>query len=502
MSAKNKNKVKKESKLKYANPKHLINELNKIGIKKPIKTILAYYASFIGILLLSSYLLKLKVPFVLMMFLSEIFVVPLCVKCHYQKKYEEKRFAEVNQYIEQMLYSFKSSKKVLTSLAEILPMFKNSEMGEAISQMMLDIENETLEVALKRFENKYNCQKIHQLHEFLYEVETMGGRHENTINLLLEDRDAWETRTSLFQKEKLNKKIVCIASIIASFALVIIMEKALPSSFDISDNIVSQISAAFVFILDIIFYYIVEKKCSGSILNNLKEKKESTIKKYYEYVENYDSHREFVKGLKMLILPAIIIILGIIKNMIPVVVIGLVFSVWFLFNYKIVHHTRLKAVKDEISIQFPRWLMQMALLTQSNSVQVALYKSIPEAPTVLKPELIKLNNALRDNPLSVDPYSNFMSKFDMPEITSSVKMFYAISSGAGSDTERQIEDIIKKNNRLIDKAERLNFDNALGGMYALFLVPQLTGGAKLVIDMVIFFIYMMNATGSMAMTGV
>lgn len=493
-----KNKKNDNNKLKYANPKYLINELNKIGITKPFKTIFSYYAVFLGLLFLVSYLLKLRLPYVSMIFLVEIFIVPLCIKCHYQKTYENKRFSEVNQYIEQMLYSFKETKKVLKSLSDIKPMFQNTEIGDAIDAMMVDIEKETLDVALKNFEAKYNCQKIHQLHKFLYEVETLGGRHQKTINLLLEDRESWETRTLLFQKEKKNKKALSIVSIIVSLIFVIAMERALPANIDISENILCQISSTFTIILDLILYYVVENKCSQSILSGLKERKDKDIKRNYEYLENFDARREFVRGLKVMVIPIAIIVLGIIQNIIPIVVTGMVMSVWFLFQYKIIYHTKLKAIKEEISIQFPRWLMQMALLTQSNSVQVALYKSIPEAPTVLKPELIKLNNALGDNPISVEPYLNFMKDFNLPEITSSVKMFYAISSGAGSDAERQIEDIIKKNNAMIDKAEKLNFENALGGMYALFLTPQLISGLKLIVDMIIFFMYMMSMTNSVA----
>lgn len=491
----NKSKVKHES-LYYVNPKNLISALEKMGIKKPLKTIIVYYFAFIGLALLSGYLLKLEAMYVTIMIAFELFIVPLCIKCHYQKGYEDKRFSEVNQYIEQLLYSFKESKKVLKSLSDIAPMFKNSEMGQAIDCMMQDIDNYDLETACRNFERKYDCQKVKQLHKFLCEVEATGGEHENIINILLQDRSDWAERTLSFQKEKRSKKITNIASIIASFVLVIAMERMLPGNVDISHNFLVEVSAVLVFVLDLFLYYKVEAKCCQSILNTLKERKDSEIKKYYEYIQNYDAKTEFVKGLKMLPIPLSIVITGLITNMSAVIIVGVVMSIWFLFNYKIVYNSRLKTIKDEINIQFPRWLMQMALLTQSNSVQVALFKSIPEAPTVLKPELIKLHNALREDVVSVDPYLNFMKEFELPEITASLKMFYAITSGAGSDAQKQVNDIIQRNNKLIDKAERIAFDNSLGGMYMLFLLPQLTGGAKLIMDMMIFFGMILSSTAT------
>lgn len=493
-------KTKKENLFKYLNIKNLLNDLDRMGIEKPFKTIAIYYFIFAVILVCIALLLRLQIPYVIILGLCELFIVPLCIKNHYQKGYEDKRFSEVGQYIEQMLYSFKDSKKVLKSLHDIEPMFKNSEMGDAIKEMEIDIEKQGLEYAMKHFEAKYDCQKIHQMHKFMYESETIGGNHKKSVDILLKDKEAWVERTLAFQKEKRNKKTQCIASIVASFIICVIMEKVLPSTIDISQNIVVQITTMLLSIIDLILYYIVDKRCCSSILNTLKTRKDSEIKRYYEYVINYDSKREFIKGLKMQIFPLAIIAVGIVLNIIPIIVIGMLFCLWFLFNYKITYKSRLKAIKDEISIQFPRWLMQMALLVQSNSVQVALYKSIPEAATVLKPELIKLNNKLRDNPTSVDPYLEFMDYFKMPEITASMKMFYAISSGAGSDVERQINDIIKRNNVMLDKAEKLAFDNALGGMYALFLAPQLSGGFKMLIDMVIFFMMFMGSMN--ALTGI
>ena len=158
------------------------------------------------------------------------------------------------------------------------------------------------------------------------------------------------------------------------------------------------------------------------------------------------------------------------------------------------YNMRFKAIKEKIEIQFPRWLMNVALYVQSNSVQVALYKSIPTAPLVLQPELIKLNNAIRDNPTSIDPYLNFMSQFDLPDITASMKMFYSIASGTGSDVQQQVNEIIERNNTLLDKTEKINNDNNLAKMYAMFLLPQLTGGGKILIDMVLFFMIFMNTS--------
>ncbi len=486
-----KKKKKIKDHLRYLNPKNLISDIEKMGVEKPFRTIVSYYLVFIILLIISAIILNIKVWGIIIMAVAELLIVPLIIINHYKKGFEDKRFSEVSQYIEQMLYSFDDNKKILKSIQDIMPLFKNTYMGDALKQMEIDIEKEGLEYAISNFESKYDCQKITQLDKFLLEVEKMGGNHHNSIVLLLEDRAAWVERTLAFKKERNSKLITVTASIIVSYIICIIMEKLLPAEVDISQNVITQIMSVILFIVDLVLYYVADKKCSTSILNNLKTRKDSDIKRYYEYVVNYDGKREFVKGIKMLPIPLGISLFGMIQNNKTFVITGLILAIFFLFKYKISYKTKLKAIKEEIDIQFPRWLMQMALLAQSNSIQVAIYKSINEAGMVLKPELIKLSNATRENPTSVDPYLNFMADFKMPDITASLKMFYAIASGAGSNVEKQINDIVKRNNSLLDKSERLAFENSLAGMYMLFLAPQITGGAKLIVDMFLFFITFM-----------
>lgn len=486
---------KKKNVFYYINPKNLIAEIEKMGVKKPIRTIIMYYFLFALIIISNYFLFNLKLFFLVLMIIGSMFVIPLVILNHFKKSFEDKRFEEVSQYIEQLLYSFSDNRKVLKSLQDIYPLFKGSMMGDAILEEINDIEKKGLKIALENFNQKYDCQKIEQVHNFLLEVENMGGNHSKTIDILIKDKQSWAKRVTVFKKERKNKYIVTVLSILLSYLICAAMIKMLPSNVDITKNIICQISSTLLYFADLILFYITDKKASASILNNLKVRKDSEIKTYYEYVINYDAKREFLKSMKMI---PVIIIIGIvailIKNKLLLTFTAL-FTLWVLFHYKITYKMRLKAIKEEINIQFPRWLMQMALLVQFNSVQVALYKSIPTAGLVLQPELIKLNNSLRENPTSVEPYLDFMKDFNMPDITASVKMFYAVSSGAGADTESQVNNIIEKNNILLDETEKIAYDNTLGGMYILFLAPQLIGGAKALIDMMIFFVMFIGSIG-------
>lgn len=155
---------------------------------------------------------------------------------------------------------------------------------------------------------------------------------------------------------------------------------------------------------------------------------------------------------------------------------------------RIAKKAAMKSVTRALEEAFPEWLMQVSLLLQTENVQVAIMKSYKDAPPVMKPALKELIGGLKKEPDSINPYLNFLSEYTLPEVRSSMKMLYSLSIGSGGDFSEQIADFIRRNQSMNDKAERNKSSDRLSGMYALFLAPQITGGAKLVCDMVLLFV--------------
>jgi len=94
----------------------------------------------------------------------------------------------------------------------------------------------------------------------------------------------------------------------------------------------------------------------------------------------------------------------------------------------------------------------------------------------------------------MEPYLAFLQTYALPEVQSSMKMLYSLSEGTGGNASSQISDIIRRNQLLFDQAQKMKNEDALGGLYALFLAPQLTGGAKMLVDMVMLFYVMMASS--------
>ena len=482
---------------KHKSIKTLLKEAKVYGYNYKLKNIIIYMLVYSILVTGVCFFMGLNPIITAITVVISAFFLPRLIINSYKRRYEKIRFADISQYIEQMLYAFKNSRKIYKSLEDILPLFKNSPIYGDLLRMKDNILELGNGAALAIFEEKYDCDKITQMHKFMLESETIGGDIDDTIDLLLEDNSNWKERTELFQRDRNKWRVSTIGAIVISFILCILMEKILPPDINITNSIFIQITTSVTFILEIIIYSALDKRLSESFLNNLTTRSDEEIKRYYEEIINYSKNKTIKKAIKGSIVPfGAAIATYILFSNIYVLILLLLFSVMMFLTPFMNYKRHYKAIREEITIQFPKWLMSMAMLAQSNSIQVSLYKSIFTAPTVLKPELIKLNNGLRDNPTSVDPYFEFMKDFNMPDITASMKMFYAISSGAGSDTQKQIKDIIKRTNSMVDKAEKLANDNFVAGLYALFLAPQIIGAIKLMIDMVAFFIKFSSVTAS------
>ena len=90
----------------------------------------------------------------------------------YKQMFEQKRFADVLEYMDQMLYSFQKTGKILSALQETRESFKEGNMKECIDKAIEHIiggktfdENGALEKeALEMIEEKYMCDKIVTMH--------------------------------------------------------------------------------------------------------------------------------------------------------------------------------------------------------------------------------------------------------------------------------------------------------------------------------------------------
>ena len=505
MSKKAKTKKNRRTGVLYrAFPRHLLAEIRSYGFSFQPKKIVSVYLGVIAAMLLTGRVLKLDLPFAIIVAVFGAIFAPSVIANSYQNKYEKARFVDVGVYIEQMLYAFKNSQKILTSLEDVSILFPEGEMKEVITTAIGIIKNPRSakstenvdEKALAFIESVYPNKYVKDLHRFMLKVERIGGNFDGSIDLLLKSRSMWESRVEKIVARRVNKKTEITISCIASLFLCAMMLYILPGDVDISESILVQIGNT-VATIGVFFIYVRADK--GLAVNLVDDKKvkddKEIIKSYLKYI-NYDSESEFKTSLKFIIIPIILMGLGYFFEIKGLLIAGGVLAPLMLFQHELGHKVLGKSLKTQIELAFPQWLMEIALLLQADNVQVSIFKTVDNSPAVMRVELIKLRDALHKNPDSAQPFLDFFSAFDMPNITTSMQMLYSLYVGSGGDSQTQINNIIERNNIALDYAEQKADDNSLGGLQILFMLPILVVTVAMLIDMVVFLMMFFDNMGA------
>ena len=433
------------------NPKLLWAELRKYGyVFSWRKSIITYGAVVMATLGLGM-LFRLQGIYLFVLCLWVVLWLPFFLRNIYKNRYNQQHFLEANTYMEQFLYSFQKSGKVLTTLEDVAKLFTKGEMHRVITEAIYHIrhtyeENDVSQNALQIIEDSYCVPQISTMHRFALQVEKIGGEYAGAIMLMLDARRMWVDRVYELLKEKNRRRVQILVSVFASLLLcTILLFVAERIQVDITEYPVTKVSTLVVLMLDFYIFYRGDSKLSTGYME--------------EEMPQGDYLRQYEKVKKSQRMGGIGLGVGIAKR----------------------HVTR------GIQMLFPRWLMEVSLLLQSENVQVAIAKSYEDAPALLKPELKILIEKLRLHPTDMEPYLSFFQDYPLPEVQSAMKMLYSISEGTGGNASNQISDIIRRNQVLMNTAEQMKNEDALAGMYALFLAPQLTGSLKLLVDMLAIF---------------
>ena len=441
----------------------LSDELSAYGyVFSPKKAAVRYALVIAGMFILGRFFGLHVIPQIVM-FIAGMIVLPLLIRNTYRNRYYQQKFSDLNIYMEQFLYSFVKSRKVLTTLEDTYDLFEPGGMKRTIGMAIDHIRNtynesDFEEKALHIIEKRYPYQGLTVMHRFALRTEALGGEYQESVELLLESRRMWADRVYALQQEKKVKRREIVLSIITSLLLCsMVYYMAGQMNLDVSANPFAQVITVIVLILDLFIYYKADSKLTAGYLANDTDREREYVKQYERFKKYGDS-----------------------------------------FIDQMGKRAARKKLTEYIKACFPEWLMQLSLLMQSENVQMAIFRSYDDAPEILKPELQRMIGRLQLNPNDKNAYMDFLSEFTLPEVRSTMKMLYSISEGKGGEARSQIADIIRRNQEMSDKAKRAADSDSLAGMYALFLAPQLTGGLKLVCDMVLLFVVYM---GSMA-TGV
>lgn len=443
-----------------------------------------------------AYLYRLQLPYAIVLMLTEAAVLPLWTREKRKREQEQKRFAEVNLYIEQILYSFRKSQKVLSSLLDVEKLFTKGKMAECVKSAIAYIREtydgeQITEKALGIIEAEYPARRMTYVHRLMLKVERLGGNCEDSIRILLKNRDMWEKETISYQKrcqvQKRNITVAIVLSACMCLMTPVLCQTAL-QEVNIMDTVIYQITTFILLISALWIYLYTEKYFSRDWLQEKNDSDAKSSLQKYEKVMHYNFGKARKKSFIWAAFMAGIMVLFAVWEKWFLAAICSPLVILFLFQHRIDYALAKKAVIHEIRKAFPDWLMEVSLLLQTENVAISIQKSIEYAPEILKPELRLLIEKLEVTPESNLPYSEFLQEFAIPEVSSAMGMLYSISDGGGSDSSVQIEEILTRNTQWQGEAEALSNQDKIGKMYLLFLLPALLGALKMVVDMTLILL--------------
>lgn len=506
-----KNKAKSANEaLKNISYKHLRTTIKGYGYEYSLKSYMLVMLSVLIALVGVSYFFMLEMEWVILLAALAICVVPIIIIAQFRYIANNDKFEQMVNYIDQMVLSFKRNPKILAAMESTLDMVDGAMkkcVKEAINIIKTDSKSEN--VYLKAFEvieKEFRSSRIKTLHRFILNVEKENSvSYQESIDNLYFDCRSWVTRTYQYQSAlaATKKKIVIVLGISVAIGAFFasVLSKAEESAgsmydMDLIGNPLYQ-GGTFIFLAAfIVIYAVLNTKVNGYwLINDIDNKNEKLIESYIEKVENYDSKAAFKKTIIATIVVSPLFIAGLILHNRLVTIMGLAVCLLMLFKSRLSYSSKKKAIEKELLKEFPIWMRDIAINLNNMVVVRAIEQSIENSATVLRPFLQRFMANSEKDPVSINPYLNFLGMFNVSELSTAVKVLYSIKMLSAEDSQRQINDLIVRNQTLLESSEKIRHEDSIAGVSFISMLPMVLLSGKLMLDMsVMMFSFMSIAS--------
>lgn len=444
---------------------------------------------------IAGYLYELRFEYIIVILLAALVTLPMIVTAQYRYLYEQKRFSDAVSYMEQMMYMFKKRPQILYALRETVGVLEDTAREccmQAIEYLEKgQYENHLYRESLLGMEMHYGNERMYRLHRFLIQVESEGGEYQHSLNLMLDDLKSWVQRVYEFQKERKKIKNNITISIFASLLICLFTTKIFPKEYSISYSPVYQLMTTIMMILLLLLYALVQSKMNGTWLVDEKKNIGNIQKDYQTAVGKCPRISR-----KNMLLIGVIIIAGVIFGVIErdyKIGLAVFAGAYVLFTQpKRCYLAAKKRTVRELEKAFPEWMREMTVRLQRQTVPAAIEDSKETAPTVLQIPLANLSREFETDLVTMNPYNDFLKDFDLPEITSAMKLLYVLNTAGRDEVVSQLNALVERNMKLQEKGEKLRMQdqNTISG-FAVAL-PMLVSFIKLVTDMILLVMQFLN----------
>ena len=463
------------------NPMKMTGALKELGENYNKKEAGVFYVAILLVAVVLGFFFELQPVFLAIVAIVYLLFVPQLMYNQYKRRFEIRRFNDINAYMSQMAQSFAGTKQIVQSLKETAVTFSSGRMHDTLQDALFLIENDRDDVrdaerkAFESIEEKYDCEKLRSMHSFLLMAETRGGECTEEFAILERVRSVWENAVSEYHRKLVYDRNVGTVMYAVMLFICSFVMKAFPETLSIIGLTGVQLVNTIMLITFIIFFVFMDVRLNTSLLKDAKVMSKEKADSYFTYVQNFDSKAERRKYIALpIVMSILVILLFIVKPSAMVIAVGIVLILITMNVGNITLSVTNWVLKNEIKKAFPKWLFDIMLLMQRNSIEAAMFLSLEKAPPVLQSELARICRILEYEPKKADAYMSFLADFNVMGIETTMRKLYSLAVGTGGDVD-VMKVIIESNMTLLADAEKRNIAqkgdlSALYNFIPLFIV--------------------------------
>lgn len=484
--------------------KNIKTQINKYGYTYSTKDFLIEVLLILTTIFTIAYLSRLQLPYILTLIVITLILIPFMINAWFYQSYSIKRFEMLSDYLSNIIPIFTQKTKIRFTLGELYQICTDS-MKSAIGRAIdyLDNTNDDpniFENSLKIIEKEFPNSRVKSVHKIMLSVESANSVSFSSVceNMYI-DIENWLKRVFTFQKELKNRRIklliLCITTLLMNCVFVYIyVSNDYFNGF--TDLLIYQLSTLFFIASILITMTLVLTKLNGEwLIEDLNYSRDEKLKE--EFI-NYKNGKKKLNAfdIGMFIFNVIFSVYVYINFNIQFALLPLAVAFIALFSKPYKFKKIYKNLSKTLTIEFPIWLREISLTLNSFTVLNAIENSQNMASYPLRNEIKTFLDKAKKDPTSIKPYNDFLSDFDLEDARSSMKVLYAISNVGKDEIKDRVSNLIDRNQKMLDKAEKLKNDDSIGAIEAIGYLPIAFFSIEMLVSMFAMFTYMMSVIGS------
>ena len=144
-----------------------------------------------------------------------------------------------------------------------------------------------------------------------------------------------------------------------------------------------------------------------------------------------------------------------------------------------------RRVKNDLYLGFTEWLRELSVNLENKPLLSAVEDTYDCCPVIMKEPLEKFICDIENNPSDVMPYYGFLKEFGVTDIQAAVRMLYSIGELEQDSMSATINNIVRRNYELSDKAEITRYMDSTSMMKFSEYFPTFFVAFKMAVDMML-----------------